>query len=122
MEKTNRIQSIRWHLPATYAAIALLTAIALGIALLVPLRGYYMERERAFLAQNAQSIADALGPVLSNRQVPAIDLDEQIRFLSLLSQTRVRLLSPDQEQQMADSGVQDGRRPAAISSLSLIQL
>ncbi len=118
MEKTNRIQSIRWHLPATYAAIALLTAIALGIALLVPLRGYYMERERAFLAQNAQSIADALGPVLSNRQVPAIDLDEQIRFLSLLSQTRVRLLSPDQEQQMADSGVQDGSRPAAISYMS----
>lgn len=119
MEKTDRTQSIRWRLPATYAAIALLTAIALGIALLVPLRGYYMERERAFLAQNAQSIADALGPVLSNKQVAAIDLNEQIRFLSLLSQTRVRLLGPDRELQMADSGVQDGSRPATISYVSV---
>jgi len=119
MEKTYHTQSIRWRLPATYAAIALLTAIALGIALLVPMREYYMERERVFLAQNAQSIADALGPVLSSKQVAAIDLNEQIRFLALLSQTRVRLLGPDRELQMADSGVLDGSRPSMISYISV---
>jgi len=65
MEKNKPIQSIQWRLPATYAAIALLTAAALGAALLIPLRGYYLERERNFLQSNAQSNADALAPVMS---------------------------------------------------------
>ena len=41
--------SIRWRLPLSYAAIALLATLALGSALLLILRGYYVRVERDYL-------------------------------------------------------------------------
>ena len=42
-------RSIRWRLPLTYAAIALLAALALGAVLLVTLRSYYSQQETDYL-------------------------------------------------------------------------
>ena len=39
------LKSIRWRLPLSYAAIALLAALSLGIALLTTLRSYYRQHE-----------------------------------------------------------------------------
>lgn len=118
MEKNKPMQSIQWRLPATYAAIALLTAAALGAALLIPLRGYYLGRERNFLQSNAQSIADALAPVMAIAGDSPVNLAEHIRFLAVLSQTRVRLLDTGQHQ-VADSGAQDGDASTTISYMSI---
>lgn len=60
MTRMNPLNSIRWKLALTYAGIALLTALALGAALLLPLRGYYQEREREYLSRNAKTIALAV--------------------------------------------------------------
>jgi len=42
--------SIRWRLPLSYAAIALLAALSLGAVLLTTLRNYYLQRELDYLA------------------------------------------------------------------------
>lgn len=89
MTRMNPLNSIRWKLALTYAGIALLTALALGAALLLPLRGYYQEREREYLSRNAKTIALAVAPLLESKEVPPLELEQHIRMLSVLSQTRV---------------------------------
>lgn len=87
--------SIRWKLALTYAGIALLTALASGAALLLPLRGYYQERERVYLSRNAQTIAMAVAPLLESKEVPPQELEQHIRMLSVLAQTRVVVMDAD---------------------------
>ncbi len=87
--------SIRWKLALTYAGIALLTALASGAALLLPLRGYYQERERVYLSRNAQTIALAVAPLLESNEVPPQELEQHIRMLSVLAQTRVVVMDAD---------------------------
>ena len=40
--------SIRWRLPASYAAVALLAALLLGSLMLLVLNGYYSRQEYAY--------------------------------------------------------------------------
>jgi signal transduction histidine kinase len=87
-------KSIRWRLPLSYAAIALLAALALGAVLLLTLRDYYARRERDYLAGNAQAISYAIGPLVEADLPPEV-LQEQLDNFSFLSQTRVRLLDMD---------------------------
>jgi signal transduction histidine kinase len=96
-------KSIRWRLPLSYAAIALLTALALGGVLLIVLRGYYAQRERGHLINNARAIGDTLIPLLTQPGVTPQELQAQVESLSFLSQTRVRILDADR-QVLADSG------------------
>lgn len=96
-----KFHSIRWKLSLSFAGIALLTAFALGLALLVPMRAYYRKQERAYLEGNAASIALGLAPLYGDHQ--AQDLEAHIKFLSFLAQARVRLLDK-QENLIADSG------------------
>ncbi|MDP6715512.1 MAG: hypothetical protein QF368_12920, partial [SAR202 cluster bacterium] len=49
--------SIRWRLPLSYAGIALLAALLLGVILLLALRGYYSRRENDYLLSNARAIS-----------------------------------------------------------------
>lgn len=100
------LNSIRLKLPVTYAGIALLTSLALGIALLIPLREYYTRREREYLKKNANSIAMALAPLMEGMEYPPADLDDHIRVLALFSQTQVRLLGADRRL-LADSSLPD---------------
>jgi signal transduction histidine kinase len=97
-----RPRSIRWRLPLSYAAIALLATLSLGAVLLTILRSYYLRRELDYLVDNAQAIGTVLvDPVEAG--IPSSALRSQLRSIAFLSQVRVRLLDEDQ-QLLADSG------------------
>jgi signal transduction histidine kinase len=87
-------RSIRWELPLSYAAIALLATVALGVVLLFILRGYYGQQEQAYLRDSALVFSQALAPTLG-QDLPAESLRDQVISLSFLSQMRVRLLDKD---------------------------
>ena len=46
-------RSLRWRLVLSYSGIALLAAVCLGVVLLITLRSYYLQREQAYLVDNA---------------------------------------------------------------------
>ena len=98
-----KYNSIRWKLSLSFAGIALLTALSLGLALLAPMRAYYRDQERAYLEGNAVSIALGLAPLYGDGQAQVQDLEAHIKFLSFLAQARVRLMDM-QGYLIADSG------------------
>jgi hypothetical protein len=109
-----RSTSIRWRLPLSYAAIALLTTLSLGAVLLTTLRSYYLQHELNYLNDNAQGISFELARMLQAGLPPGA-LEAQLKNFSFLSQTRVRLLDTD-KQIVADSGEpQDRPQVAALS-------
>jgi signal transduction histidine kinase len=83
--------SIRWRLPLSYAAIALVTTISLGFVLLFTLRSYYANQEKSYLQENAQAIRSEVATVFW-QQLPKAALQSQIAGFAFLSQTRIRLL------------------------------
>ena len=78
-------QSIRWRLPASYAAIALLATLALGAVMLASLRGYYAQREVEYLTSNAREIGQFLVNAQS-RNKPSAALEELVHNFAFLSQ------------------------------------
>lgn len=96
------LRSLRWRLPLSYAGIGLLTALTLGVAVLMILRTYYQQRERSFLEDRAAMIGLILQPLLQDEQNLAA-LQTQVQGLAFLAQVRVQLLDPD-AQIVADSG------------------
>src|SRR5262245_20586038 len=84
-------KSVRWRLPLTYAAIALLTVIALGTVLVTTLRAYYSEQEGRYLKDNAHVIGQGVSRMLRH-DVPLEVLRVQLDNFSFLSQSRVSLL------------------------------
>ncbi len=99
-------QSIRWRLPFSYAAIALLTALSLGGVLLAVLGDYYAQREVDYLTRNVQTVSDTMTEFLSQDDVLSETLQAQAESFSFLFQSRVRLLDADR-QALADSGPLD---------------
>ncbi len=95
-----RLHSIRWRLTLSYAAVALLAALALGAVLLTTLRSYYQQFEIAYLRNTAAGFTPKLAEAIKE----GVPLDPQVQGLSFILQTRVRLLSPD-KQVLADSGI-----------------
>jgi signal transduction histidine kinase len=83
-------KSIRWQLPLSYAAIALLAALALGLALILPLRDTYLELERDYLNRNAREIGQVIAQALQ-RATPGADAQAQAQALAFLTQARVRV-------------------------------
>ena len=110
--------SIRWRLPLTYAAIALLTALALGGVLLAILQDTYRRQEVSYLVANAQAMHDYV-PLLLASAPSAEALDSRLKSLSFLSQTRVRLLNRESEV-LGDSGAPDAVRALANVSLTFV--
>ncbi len=108
-----KTDSIRWRLPLSYAAIALLATISLGILLLLILRGFYLRQERDFLNRNAQAIANQLAPFL-RAEIPQGALQSQVEGYAFLTQTRVRLLDAD-GRPLADSEEHDQNTVATLS-------
>ncbi len=102
MSRTVIPESIRWRLPLSYSAIALLTALALGILLLASLRSYYAQQELDYLKGNAAEISAQLSPLIRDR-LPIAALESQLAGYAFLSQTRVRILDSDLRT-VADSG------------------
>jgi signal transduction histidine kinase len=86
--------SIRWRLSLSFAAIALLAALALGVVLLAILRGYYSQRELSYLRGNAKAISQALTTMVGSDAPPDM-VQSQVENFSFLSQVRVRVLGAD---------------------------
>jgi signal transduction histidine kinase len=111
-------KSIRWWLPLSYAAIALLATLALGAVLLAMLRGYYLQRELDYLAGNARAVDDVATRLVALGASPPV-IESQLRSLAFLSQTRVRLYDAA-DQIVADSGNPHERYEVVM--LSMIEL
>lgn len=95
-------RSIRWRLPLTYAAIALIAALALGAVLLITLRDYYAREETAYLRSNARAIGSQLVESLSSA-APRPVLQSQLDNFAFLSQVQLRVLNPAGELLAASS-------------------
>ena len=109
-------KSLRWRLPLSYAGIALVAALCLGVVLLITLRNYYSQREHDYLVENARAIGAAVADLVESEPSPGA-LRSQLKSYSFLSQTRVRLLD-ETEQVVADSGSpQQQQRVVALSLL-----
>ena len=96
-------RSIRWRLSLSFAAIALLAALALGAVLLTTLRQYYLQRELDYLTGNARSISGAMTAAMSMPDLPSDAMQKQVESLAFMSQVRVRLLDAG-GQVLHDSG------------------
>jgi signal transduction histidine kinase len=106
--------SIRWRLPLSYAAIALLATLALGAVLLLILQGYYLRVERDYLQSNAQAIGFSLARLLEEDPAPEM-LQSQLDSLAFLSSTRISLF--DTGQQLVASSEPRGRVAIPLSAM-----
>ena len=105
-----RFRSLRWRLPLSYAAIALLAVLVLGATLLVTLRNFYRQQELAYLTDNATAIAGEIAPLLAASDRPS--LEAQIAAFSFLTQTRIEVLDETGQEVLADSGEPGAATPA----------
>jgi signal transduction histidine kinase len=112
LEDPMRFRSLRWQLSLTYAGIALLTALVLNLLLLGALQAYYQGQEQAYLVNNATFITQNLVRLIE-AGVPEEALAAQLKALSFLSQTRLRLMDARQGV-VADSG------PPALVQLEIV--
>jgi signal transduction histidine kinase len=96
------LKSIRSRLALSFAGIALIAALALGIVLLVILQGYYAKLELNYLQGNAQTTSGIITEMLSSDS-PHDEVQSQIENLAFLSQTRIQVYSPENEE-LYDSG------------------
>jgi signal transduction histidine kinase len=97
-----KLKSMRVRLPLTYAAIALLTALALGGVLYLTLKDYYMKQERTYLIDRAAAIQAVLSKMVEGGAPPKA-LEAQVSSLAFFTQARVRLLD-NKNYVLADSG------------------
>ena len=107
------LNSIRWRLPFSYAAIALLAAIALGSVMLLVLSSYYAAQERAYLNGNAVSLRPMIEKLLSDKTSSQF-VNDQVAGLAFLSQIRIRVLDAS-GQVIADSGIPDSSKMISVS-------
>jgi signal transduction histidine kinase len=98
-----RVHSIRWRLMMSYATIACVAALALGTVLLGTLRGYYAEKERVYLASNAESIRILVSGAMAE-DVPISTLRSQLEKLAFFSKVRIRV-QDNQGQELIDTGI-----------------
>src|SRR5215207_7710373 len=80
------------RLPLTYAAIALLVTLSMGLVLLTTLQRYYAAREIDYLRNNAVNISNVVGVLIEN-DVPPEEIQAQVEFFSFLSRTRIEILN-----------------------------
>ena len=110
------IKSIRWRLPLSYAAIALLAALSLGSVMLLVLNSYYARQERDYLLGNAQAIQPIVETLLKNTASQSASLQDTVNGLAFLSQTRIRVLD-EQGNTAVDTGIPDFSQLVALSGV-----
>lgn len=108
------LQSIRWRLPLSYAAIALITALSLGSVMLLVLNHYYTGLESAYLLDNAQALQPVVQQIITDEKSNA-KLQEQITTLAFISQIRIRVLD-ENAAAIADSGIPDNTRMLSLTN------
>lgn len=99
------LHSLRFQLPLSYAGIALVATLALGAVLLLTLRGYYQDQERAYLEENARALSPAVAEMVASGLSPA-DIEAQVKSLSFLTIARIQVLDAERNA-IADSGIPD---------------
>ena len=114
-----RPKSIRWQLPFSYGAIALLSSLALGIVLLMVMRSYYLQRELSYLESNANAINAEIAAMLAGN-TPRPVLESQIASYAFLSQVRIRVFAAAGNT-VADSGIPEGRNLLSISTQQTVR-
>ena len=98
--------SLRRRLPLTYAGIALLATLSLGVMLIATLLVYYGQREEDYLATNAWAVSNRLAHLVAEDAPPAV-LKAQVEGFAFLLQTRV-VLYDAAGQVVVDSGLPTG--------------
>lgn len=108
------IHSIRWRLPLSYVAIALLAALLLGSAMLLVLKIYYAGLERAYLNDQAIALVPIVEQVLLSDASPQV-LQDQVSHLASVSHTQIRVLD-ENNRLLADSNLSNAWQVVAIST------
>lgn len=103
-----KFNSIRWRLAFSYAAIALLATIALGLVLYTVLREYYDNQEARYLQESAMRIG-IVASELMEKNVPAPLIQDQSTSWSFFLQARVRI-EDISGRVIADSGVPNNQQ------------
>lgn len=111
----NHSLSLRWRLPLSYGAIALLATLSLGIILLTVLSRYYALQERRYLLSNAQAIGSMMEAVQGAEIEPTL-FQTQIDALSSLTQTQIQVFD-ENGRLLANSGTPD--QNSVLTTLSL---
>jgi len=99
--------SMRMRLPLSYAAIALVTAVAVGAVLLTTLRNYYAERELDRMNRGANAIGFLVERMLEEN-TPVTELQTRLDSFAFFSQAQVRVLDANHQvvaQSINPSGV-----------------
>src|SRR5512138_2363191 len=109
-----KLNSIRWRLTLSYAAIALLAAFSLGLVLRTVLRSYYDRQEERYLQSRAIEIS-AIASQLLEADLPPTVIQDLSGSWSTFLQARVRVLNTSGNQ-IADSGVPKARQVFFIAS------
>lgn len=105
-----KFRSIQSRLPLSYAAIALLAAMSLGVVLLTTLRSYYAQHELDYLKGNARAIGTVLAQAFEDSPE---DLKLQLGSFAFLSQSRIRFID-NNGQVIGDSGAPQQRNFVSI--------
>jgi signal transduction histidine kinase len=87
-------RSIRSRLSLSFASIALVAAIALGVVLLVILQKYYLNQEIDYLRGNAQAVSKVVTTMISSN-APHDEIQSQVESLAFLTQTRIQVYGSD---------------------------
>ncbi len=109
-----KFNSIRWRLAFSYAAIALLAAVSLGLVLRTVLRGYYDNQEARYLQESAMRVG-IIASQLMEKNVPAPLIQEQSSSWSFFLQARVHIEDAS-GRVIADSGVPDNKKVVFFTS------
>lgn len=107
------IHSIRWRLPLSYVAIALLAALSLGSVMLLVLKIYYAGLERAYLNDQAIALAPIVEQVLLSDASPQV-LQDQVVNLASFSHIQIRVLD-ENNRLLADSNLSNAWQVVAVS-------
>lgn len=108
------MQSIRWRLPLSYAAIALVAVVSLATILLTTLHDYYEQQEFEHLMENARAVSEAISRNYE-KDTSSEALESQLRNLSFLAQARIMLYNINGEI-IADSGSPQANQMISISA------
>ncbi len=108
--------SLRWRLPLSYAAVALIATLVLGAVLLLTLQRYYRQQELDYLRRNGRTIGEQIVPQMEQPGL-ADALQAQVKGLAFLTQRRIQIFDPTRATLLADSG--DPLQPDATTRLSL---
>ena len=95
-------KSIRLRLSVSFAGIALIVALALGLILLAILQSYYSNLELAYLHQNSRAVSGFMAEMLTTNVSPEA-VQSQVENMAFLSQTRIRVYD-QAEHLLYDSG------------------